>query len=231
MSVFTTQLATRDRLVTQPTLALDNDVTSTSLITALADDPLFTTISAAEAAAIAARDAEDDDKLAVGIQLAIDKGVLTPQASQYKTLDVLGKSADAVAAEIIADLPKSSGFVLVLVGLSGTGKGTTVAKLKAQLPNAVTWSNGNIFRVLTLLAATHCEQTGAVLKDSLTPENLATWMGMLEFGKFGGAVGGQWCTKRAIDRWKIWGAATQCARRSDRIPAFPTLIAVSGTRK
>lgn len=33
--------------------------------------------------------------------------------------------------------------VLVLQGLSGTGKGTTVAKLQALLPRASTWSNGN----------------------------------------------------------------------------------------
>ncbi len=30
--------------------------------------------------------------------------------------------------------------------------------MKAKLPNATTWSNGNAFRALTLLAATFCEQ-------------------------------------------------------------------------
>ena len=52
------------------------------------------------------------------------------------------------------------GCVLVLQGLSGTGKGTTVAKLQAALPSCVSWSNGNVFRSLTLLAVTHCEQAG-----------------------------------------------------------------------
>ena len=47
-------------------------------------------------------------------------------------------------------------------GLSGTGKGTTVAKLQSLLPNASCWSNGNIFRALTLLAVTYCETHGAV---------------------------------------------------------------------
>lgn len=50
--------------------------------------------------------------------------------------------------------------VLVLVGLSGTGKGTTVDILKKKLPNTTSWSNGNVFRSLTLLAATFCTQQG-----------------------------------------------------------------------
>jgi hypothetical protein len=52
-------------------------------------------------------------------------------------------------------------------------------------PGCVTWSNGNVFRSLTLLAATHCAQTlgeGKFDAACLTAENLATWMGMLEFG-------------------------------------------------
>ena len=44
---------------------------------------------------------------------------------------------------------RSQGCVLVLQGLSGTGKGTTVGKLANMLPKAVTWSNGNVFRSLT----------------------------------------------------------------------------------
>ena len=58
-----------------------------------------------------------------------------------------------VSDEIISHLGAGfNGGVLALVGLSGTGKGTTVEKLKSKLPNAITWSNGNIFRSLTLLA-------------------------------------------------------------------------------
>ena len=49
-----------------------------------------------------------------------------------------------------------------------------------------TWSNGNIFRSLTLLAATYCEQNGVAIKDALTPENLAAWMAMLSFGQING---------------------------------------------
>ena len=32
-----------------------------------------------------------------------------------------------------------------------------MARLQERLKNAVTWSNGNIFRALTLLAVTWCE--------------------------------------------------------------------------
>ena len=63
--------------------------------------------------------------------------------------------------------------LLVLVGASGTGKGTTVARLAQQLPNAVTWSNGNVFRALTLLASEWCRAEGRAGFDAaaaLTPE-------------------------------------------------------------
>lgn len=50
----------------------------------------------------------------------------------------------------------------------------------------VTWSNGNIFRSVTLLAATWCEQQGCEGFDAdkaLTKENIADFMTMLTFGK------------------------------------------------
>jgi len=102
---------------------------------------------------------------------------------------VFGKTAEQVADEIIGHLgPDYAGGVLVLVGLSGTGKGTTVDLLKKKLPKCVTWSNGNVFRSLTLLAATSCEINERDFgSDVLTAENLATWMKKLKFGKFKGA--------------------------------------------
>ena len=73
-----------------------------------------------------------------------------------------------------------------LAGLSGTGKGTTVALLKKKLANATTWSNGNVFRSLTLLAVTYCEKNRKEFSPSLlTPDLLTEFMGMLQFGKFG----------------------------------------------
>lgn len=41
--------------------------------------------------------------------------------------------------------------------------------LKKKLPNAVTWSNGNVFRSLTLLAATSCEVNGETPYTQLQP--------------------------------------------------------------
>ena len=71
-------------------------------------------------------------------------------------------------------------------------KGTTVAKLRekiGQTQEVVCWSNGNIFRSVTLLAATWCEQQSECngkfdAEKALTKENLASFMSMLSFGKF-----------------------------------------------
>eukprot|EP00408_Alexandrium_pacificum_P014459 CAMPEP_0171224060 /NCGR_PEP_ID=MMETSP0790-20130122/36093_1 /TAXON_ID=2925 /ORGANISM="Alexandrium catenella, Strain OF101" /LENGTH=305 /DNA_ID=CAMNT_0011690043 /DNA_START=75 /DNA_END=992 /DNA_ORIENTATION=- len=175
--------------ITMEILSAQDDKTSTAVIECLKDEPAFVEFAKKEMDGIIKRDAEDGDKLAAGVQQAIDKGVLPKdlEPPKYEQIDVLGKTADQVAEEIIAKLPKGEGCVVILVGLSGTGKGTTVDKIKAKVPNASTWSNGNCFRSLTLLAATHCEQCGKDKfdPDCLTPENLAAWAGMLEFGKFG----------------------------------------------
>ena len=52
------------------------------------------------------------------------------------------------------------------------------------------WSNGNIFRSVTLLAATWCEQNCEDKEfnpsRALTKENLASFINMLEFGNFKG---------------------------------------------
>jgi len=122
--------------------------------------------------------------------MGVSKGVLPKDVEVEKTtkVSVTSKTADAVADEIIAalgDAPKS-GCVMTLQGLSGTGKGTTVAKLKEKLPNAQTWSNGNIFRSITLLAVTHTEKEGCKLEEALTAENLQKFCDMIEFDKFDG---------------------------------------------
>eukprot|EP00967_Tisochrysis_lutea_P126210 scaffold212996_cov37-Tisochrysis_lutea.AAC.3 len=85
---------------------------------------------------IIARDDEDGEKLAAGIREAVARGTLdaSPPVEPVTDINVSGKSADAVAGEIIAKLgtAPASGCVLVLQGLSGTGKGTTVAKLEVS---------------------------------------------------------------------------------------------------
>jgi hypothetical protein len=125
--------------------------------------------------------------------MAVGKGVLAadPPVEPLTTIDVLGKTADAVANAIIAKLGDApqKGCVFILQGLSGTGKGTTVAKLQSTLPKAVAWSNGNVFRSLTLLAVTKCEQAGTPFGEAaLTPKLLAECMTYLKFGKFKGGA-------------------------------------------
>jgi len=69
-----------------------------------------------------------------------------PPVEPLTRIDVLGKTADAVCQEIIkalGDAP-SMGCVLVLQGLSGTGKGTTCSLLEQKLPRCTSWSNGNV---------------------------------------------------------------------------------------
>ncbi|KAL7565487.1 hypothetical protein ACA910_012226 [Epithemia clementina (nom. ined.)] len=160
----------------------------------------FTRLANYEGALTAKRDQEDDDKLQTGIDYAKSKGVIDPNyvPQPYVDIDVLGKTPDQVADQILQQVRNDSGAVvesgvIVLVGLSGTGKGTTVTKLRQKLEDeqgkqVVTWSNGNIFRSVTLLAATWCEQqpNGPVdIQQALAKENLANFMSMLSFGKFG----------------------------------------------
>lgn len=78
-----------------------------------------------------ARDIEDGEKLQLGIDFAKQKGVIDPNyiPEPYLQIDVLGKTPEQVADEIIAsvtnhstDSNASAGSVVVLCGLSGTGK-------------------------------------------------------------------------------------------------------------
>jgi cytidylate kinase len=177
--------------LTKTLLDAADDTTSNAIISAFQGNQVFEVFAKKEMEEILQRDKEDDDKLAAGIVKAVAKGVIPkdPPVEPTCVIDVLGKSADAVASAIVeklGDAPKV-GCVLVLQGLSGTGKGTTVAKLQGLLPRAVCWSNGNVFRALTLLAVGHCEQKGIPFSsDVLTPGLLQEFVGCLTFGKFNG---------------------------------------------
>eukprot|EP00569_Conticribra_weissflogii_P007811 CAMPEP_0171341456 /NCGR_PEP_ID=MMETSP0878-20121228/10196_1 /TAXON_ID=67004 /ORGANISM="Thalassiosira weissflogii, Strain CCMP1336" /LENGTH=317 /DNA_ID=CAMNT_0011843691 /DNA_START=375 /DNA_END=1328 /DNA_ORIENTATION=+ len=179
-------------------LSEQNANTTNAIIKHFSASEDFLTLSKAEGALILQRDEEDASKLQKGIDIAKGKGVIDPNfvPEEYITVDVLGKTPDQVADEILKRVrgESGSGAVVVLCGLSGTGKGTTVAKLQEKLQKedgkqVVCWSNGNIFRSVTLLAATWCEQNGCDGFDAvkaLTKENLASFMSMLEFKKFNG---------------------------------------------
>jgi cytidylate kinase len=156
---------------------------------------LFAGLARREGASIVQRDAEDARKLQAGVELSIASGQLARQESPptYMSIDVMGKTPDEVCDIILRDMgaARHTGGIVVLCGLSGTGKGTTVRRLGARLEKgkSTAWSNGNVFRSLTLLAATWCEQQpgGAFDADAaLTPSNLNMFMGMLEFAKFNG---------------------------------------------
>ncbi|KAL1527653.1 hypothetical protein AB1Y20_009039 [Prymnesium parvum] len=177
--------------VSQAVIEKGDDTTSSEIISVFEGDATFLQFSQAEMDGIVRRDAEDDEKLAAGIRMAIEKGVIpaSPAVEPLTKIDVLGKTAEQVAAEIVRCLGDSpgKGCVLVLQGLSGTGKGTTVSKLEQMLPRATCWSNGNVFRSLTLLAVTACEQMGVPLRrEALTPQLLAELMSCLHFAKFNG---------------------------------------------
>lgn len=183
-------------------LKKQNAETSNAVIYWLAHDPAFQALAAYEGHWTVVRDRQDDEKLQAGIDFAKQKGVIDPnfQPEPYVQIDVLGQTPEQVADTILTSVQtkttttsaaSTNGTVIVLVGLSGTGKGTTVAKLVQKLEAAgssvVTWSNGNIFRSVTLLAAVWCERKcegGVFDKDkALTTENLASFMSMLSFGK------------------------------------------------
>lgn len=106
-----------------------NASTSNAIIEQYKENPLFTKLATFEGNSTLARDKEDDVKLAKGIRFAQQKGVLDPKhkPEPYITIDVLGKTPDQVAGQIMESVESSSskkkkGSVIVLCGLSGTGK-------------------------------------------------------------------------------------------------------------
>jgi hypothetical protein len=184
-----------ERLLSEEILFAQNADTSSGIISILEGDPAFTALSKFEGDLIYNRDMEDDTKLAVGIKIGVDRGSIPadPNNDPYLVIDVLGKSPQDVADIILAHIGDhaTEGALVVMCGLSGTGKGTTATLLASILPNCVTWSNGNIFRSITLLAVAWCEQNGMEEFDAtraLTDDNIRSFMEMLSFEK----INGQW---------------------------------------
>ena len=151
-------------LLTHELLSRCDASTTNALIAAFAADPVFAAFAAKETSQILQRDTQDAEKLTQGIAMAVSQSVLpaNPPVEPIVQIDVAGQSIDDVVGMISEQLGSASsdGCVLVLSGLSGTGKGTTVSRLQEILPRSVTWSNGNIFRSLTYLALEHCEAVG-----------------------------------------------------------------------
>lgn len=151
-------------------LRQQDDVCSSYVMQLLHSNSAFHKLAASEGRRIVERDAEDERKLASGIALAFDKGILTtrPKVCPAIPINVMGLSAKQVTDKILHHLPSHVGNVIVLQGLSGTGKGTTVAKLCQELPRSVTWSNGNVFRSYTYL----CDEMLATEGKDMTEANL-----------------------------------------------------------
>lgn len=171
-------------------LRRQDDETSSRIVQVLTSHASFSDLSKREGQDIVQRDREDEVKLAVGIKLAVAKGVLPgdlapPQAFR---ISVVGKSADRVCSELVShlgDLHTAAGRAIVLQGLSGTGKGTTVKKLQVILPKCVCWSNGNVFRTATWLLNSQAAKEGAEFSSSfLTPQRLAAVFERLSFERF-----------------------------------------------
>jgi len=124
----------------------------------------FQIMAEAETEAILQRDRDDEIKLKEGISTSVQAGVI-PYLKVKKTeteIDVLGKTPDDVGKEITAQLPSGDSYLVIVTGLSGTGKGTTVAYLLDKIPNSISWSNGDIFRCLTLLLQDICPNQGLI---------------------------------------------------------------------
>lgn len=156
--------------LTAAMLKRQDDVCSSAVIQLLRASESFRKLSKSEGELIVSRDQEDEGKLAKGIQIAIAKGILQgqPNVAPVTKVNVIGLTARQVMDQIIQLLPGQEGNVIVLQGLSGTGKGTTVGKLKVALPRCVTWSNGNVFRSYTYL----CNEVLAAQDKAITAENL-----------------------------------------------------------
>lgn len=169
--------------ITPDILAAQDDTTAEVLIAALAGNSTFDSLARREFAGLVQRDAADAEQLQQGVDLAISRGLLPRDLVEprYVPINMLGRRADEVADRIIADLLVGRGCVVVVVGLSGVGKGTVVEKMRSKVAKSSTWSNGNCFRALTLLALTWCEQQNVSFHPScLTLENLSEWAGMLQ---------------------------------------------------
>lgn len=171
--------------MTHVLLKQQDDKTSSLTCRLLDGNADFKTLSESEGALIVRRDAEDEAKLKVGIDIAVNKGVLPKESPAGPTtrIDVVGKTADAVAAELLSGCgDKREGLVIVLTGLSGTGKGTTVKKLTSQLEKCQIWSNGNVFRSITHLVQQDCKKANTPFDGSvLTAEKLAATIKRLKF--------------------------------------------------
>lgn len=96
-------------MVSWPVLEKQDDVATASAIKYLEQEEGFLKLANSETEDILNRDAQDAEALKKGIKFAQDKGVLEViEPEPYTDIDVLGKTADEVAAEMITKLGDSA---------------------------------------------------------------------------------------------------------------------------
>ncbi|RHW73531.1 hypothetical protein DPX39_030020000 [Trypanosoma brucei equiperdum] len=157
--------------ITSQLLLQQNDTCNRAVIKFLHDNEKFKLLCVSEGTSIIARDKEDSVKLEKGIEIAVERGTLRksrdPPPAPRRRIDMSAKTTQDAVNEIMAELPDKEGKIIIVQGLSGTGKGTTVRLLQQTLPRCVTWSNGNVFRSYTHLLLEE-------LKGDLSPELLTS---------------------------------------------------------
>eukprot|EP00668_Euglena_longa_P046373 GGOE01062058.1.p1 GENE.GGOE01062058.1~~GGOE01062058.1.p1 ORF type:complete len:521 (-),score=93.28 GGOE01062058.1:324-1886(-) len=185
-----THAGARPTMLNWALLQQQNDVTSEAVIALLRHNVLFQQLSHNEVRMLKARDEEDAEKLVQGIASSVQKGVVSNIEifEPVRFIFVDGKTALEVADEVLQHVPVvKKGLVFIFQGLSGTGKGTTVATLKNRIPNAVAWSNGNVFRALTFMLVQHFQREGRSLTSELiSHERVQQLVGCLHFGCYRG---------------------------------------------
>ncbi|EPY33396.1 hypothetical protein AGDE_08304 [Angomonas deanei] len=171
--------------ITAAILKRQDDVCSNLVLKLLTGNTGFQALATSEGEAIMRRDKEDEEKLQEGIHIAVKKGILPPQPPKTKPvqeINVASLSAQEVAEKILQSLPSKEGNVITIEGFSGTGKGTTVGKLREALPRCVAWSNGNVFRCYTYLCQEILsQQNKPIAAEHLSPELLTQVSSRVKF--------------------------------------------------
>lgn len=133
-------------------MLLSNSYYTNHIISRLKHDNRFKQLSRYELESIQCRDKEDADKIKSGIEYSINKNYISPigKLPQYCPIIADNKTTEEICSDIQKQLKKTNGKKepLILVGLSGTGKGTTAKALHQHIKQSLLWSNGNIFRII-----------------------------------------------------------------------------------
>jgi len=140
--------------------------TTNTIIELLQGNPAFLKIARMEGELLVQRDREDEEKLQKGVEYSLKSGILKTSKNQnpWNQVDAKGKTPEEIYQEIRRALPEDlKGETLLVCGESGVGKGTLVSLMVDKNPEALQWSNGDIFRLYVyLLTALYPEKEKAL---------------------------------------------------------------------